>query len=462
MMRQAIKRMRFLLNAREKIAGVSFTDGAIFCVLEGNRGADEPARILTHKLPPRVIIDGIVIDHNLLARELEQVLRELNTQVSFVNLSLPSALIFSTILHLPKSVNSANDYNKALELMLDVELPWKREAAYTDFNITESDADLRANIFSILRSAADPYILAAEHAGVEVLALEFDAASTARLMEQQAKNTLSVSATTTHVSIFVTKDKTVRFLFTLPLERVPDEQAMLRELTRVRNYFATETGEEINDSPSDVPLNASARSLLGKFETDISVYPAAGAAIRNPITTQTTRELSLLPLRSDELYNLHRIASGLQLLRQATIATCLILLGADILLMQILGVVSKQSIARATNAPHIYSNIAEIDKETAALDNALLAADNIGTHMKRYSSALDLIDHIATDGITITSITTGSGSGPITISGTAATRNQYNFFRTSIVATEQLEVLSFPLGGLDTSLNIPFTLTVKI
>lgn len=462
MMHQALKRMRFLLNAREKIAGISFTDTAIYGALRTNEQSIAPAVVITHPLPKNVIVDGVVLDHEALAHELESALRAFHTPVSFINLSLPSALIFSTILHLPRSNNSSSNYDKAIQLLLDVELPWKRAAAYTDYKLSEGTHELRVSVFSILRATADPYILAAGQAGVEILALEFDAMSVERLMAPRENNALVITATETHVNICIAQNNTVRFVFSIPIEKVPDVAVLQREITRIHNYFTTETAETAESDMKGIMLNDTSKAFLLGHEDNVVVYPAAGAALRNPVPAINLREISLLPLRPDELYNLYRIASGLQLLRQATIATCIILLGAHLLLIQVLSTVAKQSIERATNAPHLYSNIEELDDESTALNQALAISDTIRTRMQRYASTFDLIDHIATDGVKINAITTGGVGAPITISGIAATRNQYNFFRTSIATADRLDVLSFPLGNLDISTDIPFSLTVKM
>lgn len=461
MMRQALKRLRFLLNARERIAGIAFTDSTLYCTLATDDDSAGSTHMVTHALPERIISGGIVLDHEMLTKEISATLVRFGTQVSFANLSLPSSLIFSTILHLPKSELENERFKKTLELLLPVELPWKPEEAYTNYHIEEGATDLVVSVFSLLRSSADPYILAAEHAGLEVLALEFDTQSTARVLVPQESNRLFVTATETHASICVMKSNTVRFAFTLPIEKIPNETVLRDEISHIQNFFTTETGETIAAGLAQLAPNAQAAKFLGAEASRVPVFPAAGAALFKPSSTANEHGSSLLPLRPDELYTLHRLASGLQLLREATFVTCLVLIGAHFLLLQTLNSVAKQSAERATSAPQLYAHITEITKETTALTESIAAADAIGAHVKRYSAALDLIDHIASEGITINAITAGESQGPITISGTAATRNQYNYFRTSIVAADKLEVTSFPLGSLDAETNIPFTLTVK-
>jgi hypothetical protein len=89
-------------------------------------------------------------------------------------------------------------------------------------------------------------------------------------------------------------------------------------------------------------------------------------------------------------------------------------------------------------------------------------AEDIAAHTQRYAPTLSIIDQIATEGITINSISVSSAAPTVTISGVAATRSQYNFFRTSVAVSDKFEVISFPLGNLDLTTNIPFTLTVSI
>lgn len=462
MMRQAFKRIRFLLNARERIAGISFTDDALFCALTDKADIAKEGIFNVRELPRNVIVDSKVLDHEVLATQLEQALRALHTQVSFANLSLPSALFFSTILHIPRTNDLHSDHRETVKLLLDVELPWKQADAYTDHLIIPSGKDLSVSIFSILRSSADPYILAAERAGVEVLALECDASSTRRIMETSPKNIISLTATSTHASIIVAKNAAVRFMLTLPLAKVKDEESLQREVVNVRHYFTEEVGEPVDEGIEKGAITENATTFLGSHAGDINYYPSAGAALRDPNPAPSAREISLLPLRSDELYNLHRIASGLQLLRQATIVTCLILIGAHFLLLYILDAVSKQSTERATSAPHLYANIADIDRSTKALNDALLVAEDIAAHTQRYGPTLATIDNIATEGININSISVSSAAPTVTISGVAATRSQYNFFRTSVAVSDKFDVISFPLGNLDLTMNIPFTLTVSV
>lgn len=456
------KRLRFLLAAHERVAGISFTDKAVHAALLSSTDKINEMRFATRDLPEHTIEEGIVLDHEELARVIKDILDELGGRITFVNLSLPSTLIFSTIKHLPRTNDPLEHYEKALPLLLDVELPWKRATAYTDHVITKGKEDLIVNIFSIQRSSADPYMLAAEHAGAEVLSVEFDALSTARLMETKDENILIVSTTEAHVNLSVVKNNTVRFMFTLPLAHLTGEDALKKEVTHVRDFFVNETGEQITPGVFGPSIGEASRSLFEKHKEDLGLYPAGGAALRKPEIHPRSRELSLLPLSADELYNLHRITSGLRLLTYGTIATCLILISAHLLLLQLLSKISAQTSARIASAPHLYTDSAAIDKETGAANSAIAMGDAIGAHIERYGTMLGLIDHIATDGITIDAIHASGSTTPITISGIAATRNQYNFFRTSIVTTEQVEVLSFPLGSLDTGVDIPFTLTIRM
>ncbi len=457
---KSLKRMRFLMNARERIVGISFTDATIHCALRDSIDSDAPARFLSWPLPPNIIAHGVVLDPEGLARNIEQALDTFKVQISFANLSIPSDLIFSSMLRLPKS-ERASDREKALGFLLDVELPWKKDLAYTDHHVFEEKSEDRISIFSITRSIADPYILAAEHAGVEVLALEFDAVSMLRLSEKNPNNTLMVSATPTQVNVDIVKDGAIAFHYAIPVEKVPDITSLKSELNHIRDYFMAETGEFVGEEVVKMTLNETAKAFLGDRKSDINILPAAGAALRKP-SPKGIHELSLLPLRSSELYVLHRIASGLQLLRQAAIATCIILIGAHILMVQVLNIVAKQSSERAMTAPRLFANAALVEKQMGILNQTLAVGDTIASISHRYGPMLEMIDGLQTDGISFNAITTGVANTPITIAGVAATRAQYNLFRMQISSNKAIDVLSFPLGNLETMNAIPFTLSIKM
>lgn len=447
-------KLRKLLTAREHTVGISFTDTAIFASL--------PKQLSSRTIPDGIIKKGIVIDRPELSRHIKELLKEFNVPITFGVLSLPSALVFSSIIHLPLGAEDEVTFAKALSLRLDVELPWKKESAYTDYVRHNNSQNISVSIFSAPRAVVDPYILAIEDTGLSTLALEFDAMSVQRLMIPHEDNRLFVAATDTHANITIVNNNIVQYIFSMPILRIADKSAITNELSRIANYYTTETNELINTTDSIPELRQDSMDMLGQEINNLNYFSSLGAALRGVSRVQVDNEISLLPLRPTKLYRLQRLYSTTRLIRRTTIVAIILLICAHVLTYSVLASIAENISSRATQSPKLYSNIATIESQTKDLNTIISMGGAIAAQTKRFLPTLTTIDNIFTDGIYPTAVSVPDVSGTISIQGVAATRTQYNQFRTSLTSSKNIMVEDFPLGNLNLQTNIPFSAKIKL
>lgn len=450
------------LTKAGKIVGISFSDTSIYCSLSDEAKGGRQATIIEQALPQGLIVNGEIINEKEVGILLKKLLLKINTRISFCIISIPSSLIFSNIIHLPTSAEIGDSLDKAIQLILKVELPWDKDNAYTDYINHGGDKNISISIFSGLKSILQKYIFVSEYAGVKVLAIEFDALSTLRLMKKHDEPTLSLTATEDSANIIITYKDRINFLFSIKSKNISGKEFIENEVLRIKNYYANETGEAITLKETNLELEPDSIELLGDNISNISAYPSLGASLRRESSEGKDSNISLLHISPNELFRYYKYISSLGLIKQLVIFISLILIFVHVLFFYTLASIAERNSVFSSRPPKIYSNVLEMEQETNQLAQVINMGGLISDQTHRFLPRLLKVDGIFTEGIYVGSISTPTDNAPIVISGSASTRQDYNTFRKSLSEQSGITIVNFPLGNLNLQTSIPFSVSLYI
>lgn len=459
-MTSTLKNIKETLTKGENTVGISFTDSVIYCAFSDQSKTDSPSRVIEQSIQGGLIVNGEILNEKEVGKLLKEAILKLDARITFCVITIPSNLIFSNIIHVPSNTNQSDSLYKAISLILKVELPWSKDSSYTDYINHSGDTDISVSIFSALHSILNKYVSVAEHAGVKVLAIEFDSLSTLRLMKKHSEPTLSITVAENNVSIIIAYKDKINFLFSVKMTSNFNKKIIENEITRIRNYYTNETGETIREDETKLELESNSIILLGNNIENISSYPAVGASLRIDSFKSKDENISLLHISPNELFRYYKYISSLNLINQIVITISVILIFTHILFYSILSSISERNSVFSSKAPKAYSNVLEIEAEANSLIEAINMGGLIADQTNRYLPKLLKIDSLFTDGIYVSSISILGENNPISISGLALTRNQYNAFRKSLSEQKDITIASFPLGNLNIQTNIPFSVTL--
>ncbi len=460
MEKQSSNSLKSLLLMKENNIGIYFTDDAIYCSFV--KDTDSKAELIEHNIKEGIIKSGVVLDVMELKKELKLALSKISSKQPFANITLQSNLIFSTIIHLPSNITDASTIEKSIDLILNVELPWKKDSSYIDYTLNKNVNDTSVSIFSIKKDTVDAYISLFDQTNIKVLIVEFDALSTLRLMNKTETPQISITATEGCANIIITHGDKIDFLYSITTNKEINKELIKNELTRIKNYYSIETGIILDDTNSHLELSPNSIKLLGENLENINFFPALGASCRKLYLNGKDDNISLLDTKPNDLYRHHRILSSLKLVRQSSILVAVILIMAHMLFYSIISNIAERNSIYSSQPPKVYSSVSTIKSEARELNQAIEMGGVIIKQISRITPKINILDSIFTEGVYPNSITITGSSNPIAISGTAGTRTQYNNFRNSISNMNNIQIASFPLGNLNLQANIPFTISINI
>lgn len=454
-----VKSLKKLLTMRENTVGVYFTDSAIYLSLLLN---NEKADFLEYKIGQGLIENGIIKNSKELSLELKKAIKKIGRNITFANITIQSDLIFSNIIHTPSLITEKEKLDMAVDMLLNVELPWKKDAAYTDYVlINENKESTCVSIFSAKKELVDSYISLFDNTEIKVLLVEFDSLSILRAISQSNDYTISVVATKEKANIIISRDN--RVYFTLPIKNFndSDKDKINKQIINIQNYFKAETGLDASINTGLI-LSEQAITFLKENITNTNLFPSLGASMRLSAFKDEDSDISFIDTKPNNLYRHHRILSSLQLVKKSTITVCLIIISVHILFFSIISNIISQKSIFSSQPPKIYSSVSSIKSEAKQLNEIINVGSQITPQIGKFSSKLQKIDNIFTEGIYPNSIVVSNSRSPININGIAATRSQYNDFRTSISKMSEVKIISFPLGNLSLQANIPFNITISV
>ena len=469
--------LNFLIKEKH-VAGVEISDQMIRVayfrpkkIFGGKKGIVEHELVLIEEgLAANIVKEGVVRDTESLSKTLKDVWTGAKLGAYYAIVAIPENKIYSHIFPFPKTV-SKTELEEAIRLAISFQFPMKKSDMYVGYeNAGDSHLINEVLISAIPKTIANDYILALNHAGIRVLALESHLASIARAIKLKlGLAALFIKKSLDGATIFIVKDGSLRFSRTLPATFIKGDNLLEKETQNIKTSFESEKKITLEELPL---AEAKIRDEYLKYteikESDLALQSkwliAIGAAIRGEIPKGQDNRISLLPIGTAEAYAYQKTTAFIALIRNITIGVSIFFLFTFLAAYLFIFSLSQTANGMNSNIP-----ISPVSPDTLANEalvqrtNLMVQAGNIIlSTTPDWSILLDDINAHVIDGIIITNFSVTSINDPISITGTAKDRNTLNEFKKSLQASTYLTAVELPINNLEQKGDIPFTISFQL
>lgn len=412
-----------------------------------------------------IIENGIVRDHDLLAKTLAAIWTRVNLGTTYAIVSIPHDTVYGRTFSFPKTVLGER-LDEAMRLALSFQLPIKTEVSYLDWERAPSVSTSSNEILLAMapRTVIEGYMKALTAAGIKPLAMESHLASIARVIETTPGiTTILAEKTPDGTIVFGLRDGLVHFSRTLPLQFVTDHN-ISREIEKIRLSQSAETkGAVTLGDLSTAPLKEPYHSSSNISEPKAKWSIVLGALERGRIPEGNDNLISLLPVGTEEAYAFQKKTTFAILLRNITIGVSVFFVVAFLatyLFIFSLAQKSSQAVTATISGtpPQFTEKEAQIEKINALTETT----DTIFAEAPRWSTVLSGLQTLVINGITISSFSAGSITGDISFTGTARDRATLNQFKKTLQGSPLLTAVAIPIANLELKEDIPFSATFRI
>jgi len=457
---------KFFTNEGD-IAGLEINDSALRLVLLKTKKQEAPKVkfSLEEVLPEGDLQGGVIKNPAGFLKSLKNLLARARPKVKFVIVSIPADSIYAKVFSFPPGV-VGKKLDSSIKLATAFQLPKEPDQIYSDW---EKLADENRNLALLSlsdRTLINDLIAPMESAGLKVLAVEYHQMSLARALTLPAGQAALVIEKSSAGYIFsINKNKTVRFLRSLPRERL--YSSLGGEAARIRDYY------EIEDCPLKKII------LLGDFnkeeidsleslknDLEISALPTAdtvppvalGAGLRGLIPRSADKLISLMESGTEEAYEQKKALTFADFLTKTSllVAAFFVLAYAAtwILVVRIEENFNKQ-ITMVTSRPDQGAAV-ELEQTVAKYNSRIGQTSILAKEEISWSKLLMLINKTLPPGLAVTNLTAGSLNSPITLVGISKDRPALKAFKKNLDESPDFKDIVLPQTNLEKRNDIPF------
>ena len=426
--------------------------------------------ILEENLPNNVVVEGVVTDRTLLAKTIRNLWIKSEIKTNYAVVAIPDDQIYSRIFSFPKTVDESK-LKEAMTLGISFQLPMKVEDVYVDWEHVTTTSSQPVNevlMSAIPKVVTDGYTDALTLAGIKPIALESHLSSIARAVKPESDDaTLFTKRTSDDSTIFILKERNIRFSRALPL-RFISKTKFANEVKKIKLAFESEMSKDSKPmSVIDVD-NADIRDEYADFrvltEPKTKWLVALGAAIRGSVPEGKDTMISLLPIKTEEMYAYQKASTFITLISNMIMSVSVFFVIAFLsiyFLMIYLSQLTDQAIARHSASP-VASDILLKEGSIHELNALTTAAKEILSETPIWSNLLEELNKNILPGITILTVAAPSLTGDISISGTAKDRSTLNQFKKTLFDSKTFSNVILPINNLEQKENLPFSISVHV
>lgn len=424
--------------------------------------------ILEELLPKNVVVEGVVIDHTLLAKTIRGIWLKAKLKTNYAIVAIPDDQIYLRIFSFPKSVDKLR-LKEAMNLGVSFQLPMKFEDVYFDWERISSTEPVNEVLLSAIpKTVANGYIDALNLAGIKPIALESHLASIARAVQTESKDaTIFTKKTDDDATIFILKERTVRFSRAVPT-RFVSKVKFANEVKKIKLAFESEMPKDAKAMSvidiDDAKIQDEYANFEELVEPKTKWLVALGAAIRGSIPEGDDNMISLLPIKTEEMYAYQKASTFITLISNMIISVSIFFVLA-FLSIYFLMLSLSQTINRslANNSSSVASS--EILLKESSINNINLltsTAKEILSETPMWSILLEELQSRTIPGIIISTLNVPSLSGDISISGIAKDRITLNQFKKTLQDSQMFSNVVLPINNLEQKENLTFSISMHI
>jgi hypothetical protein len=463
---------KFFTNEGD-IAGLEINDSALRLVLlkPNKKAAPKVKFSLEEILPEGDIQDGVIKNPAGFLKGLKNLLARAKPKIKFVVVTIPAEGIYAKVFSFPPGV-VGEKLESSIQLASTFQLPKENDKVYLDWEkLPEVDHNL-ALLSLADRARINDLVVPIESCGLKVLAIEYHQMSLARALTLPAGQAVMVIEKNSTDFIFsVIKNKTVRFLRSLPRERL--RSSLGSEASRIRDYF------EIEDSPlvkiillGNFSREESSSLLSLKNGLEVSELPtvdtippvALGASLRGLIPRADDNLISLLESGTEEAYEQKKALTFADFLTKITLLISAFFIlayaGTWLLVVRIEENFNKQ-ITVITARPN-QGAATELESAAAKYNSRISQTSTLAKEEISWSKLLTLVNKTLPPGLTITDLTANGVTSPITLVGVSKDRPTLKAFKKNLDETPEFKDIILPQTNLEKKNDIPFMVSFNL
>lgn len=448
-----------LFGQAEPIAGLEIADNFLrlaFLDFDKKKSIEEVRFLLDEQLPDNTIRNGIIINEDILLRNLKKLLKNAPIEVSYVILSLPIDKTYTKLFSFPSNTPQEK-LDASMKLITEYQMPFKIETVYLDWERYETKEKIEFVFSSISKSIIDQYINILSKAGLKTVAIEIHPLSFLRTINLPEKIPILIISKTPNASyVYIVKDKILQYSRVLPSSVFSQDEA-IKEIKRIANFY------EARNKPIGKIVNFSTIKVAKEYK-DSKWLVSIGAAERGLLPRSQDRLISFMPIGTEKAYEYQRATAFSRFLSLLmiwlSIFFCLAYISTWFLMFSVHQRAARQ--IELLSALPLPPESATLETRAQGLNNLTQTAEEIGRIIPNWSILAKELQSRVVDGIVINNLQISGWETGIILTGVARKRPDLNLFKKSLGESEFLKEVVMPLTNLEQKENIPFTITFKI
>jgi Tfp pilus assembly PilM family ATPase len=467
-----------LLSKKKLIIGVEISDNAIrIAYFRNKKGLNKKTPsikrelvLIEETLKDNIVSGGVVIDKESLGKIFKNIWEKSKIKSNYAIVSIAEDKIYSHIHPFPKT-ESEKQLKEAIDLAIEFELPVKKNDIYVSSeNAGDSNVINEILISAIPKNIADEYIYALNSANIKMLALESHLSSISRsALLKFGQNILFTKRNPKSSTIFIIKDRSVRFSRTISANFIKEDNFLTNEVSRIKTWFESEKKSSVTELPlNENPIVVEYQKYLDPNtlapEMQSKWLIALGAVMRGEIKEGQDNQISLLPIGTAEAYAYQKMTIFITIMRNITIGISIFFLVVFLLTYFFILSLSKTSnkTNTAVSISTIYPDIDEKENFIQNLNSITSASKEIISATINWSILLDEINLRTINGITISNFSVISINEKISMVGIAKDRETLNQFKKLLQESTYITSVELPITNLGQKADIPFSVSFNL
>ena len=412
--------------------------------------------------------------------------------------AIPDDPVYAAALDFPDALET-DELDDALKMNAPIKLPYSLEATYHDKELLIPVKNGRQEFLfaQIPKKIADAYLAALEKIGLTAVVLGYANASVLRTLKFADDNPIIVIRNCENGwQISCVAKKQARILSRVPNSldfKTPKYEIVSKAIENLLYYAETEFGlmpkkalyiggnkalsaktslaieKDLKSKGFDIsflPLKESIKPEilnLEKEENLSDLLPAYGLGLRSVISRDEDTMISLLPVGTEEAYKVKRniVYARTLAFTISTVAISLALVfGLIFAFMKWMGAGLHTNYQQSSSQP-LMNGVQNLEKEVNDFNSLLSMIDQAAGGKNTISSVVSDLQKMIVPGVILNSIQISSPDAPISIAGTALTRDQAIVFKEKLAESKIFTDIELPLSSLKSENNVSFQISMK-
>src|SRR3989338_3440871 len=427
------------------------------------------------------LVNGHIVNKEEFIQSIKRLIGKSKTRIRYVILSIPDDKVFSKIFKFPKNIKDEK-LKGTMELSIGFQLPIRPADAYLDWEKVEKETGDENEVLlaAVPKLIVNDYVAAVESAGLKIIAVEFHLLSIARAIPPNDETVLVLKDNKEGMTTGVIKNNLLLFIHTISYETTPKDK-LPTELKKVINFCEAEYGtlsKVLVPNEEAIGLIGNLGNLKVEIANIVKTSPdtkepvtipgswlvSLGAATRGLMPRNQDNLVSLMPVGTEEAYEYHKAITFSKLVTEITISVSFVFLavflGAWFLMLYIQQSLNNQY-SLSANLP-VPIEAAGLEARATHLNALLSQTTEIIKTAPQWSEIISEITNMVGTDIVVGEIDTKSPDAPITLQGTAKSRDALNNLTKSFQASLKFTDVNVPLTDLEKKKDIPFSMSFRL